>query len=74
MLSSRSVPRLLQQQPSRRGDVQQQQSGSSDFQPLAAQPGRQEQMGEGHEEAARDYQRRIGEYLKQAGGREHAGA
>lgn len=66
MLTSRSIPRLLQQQPSRRHDVQQQQAGSSDFQPKAPQPGRQQQMGEGSYEATRDYQKNIGEYLKKA--------
>ena len=66
MLSSRSVPRLLQQQPSRRHDMQQQQAGSSEFQPKAEQPKREQQMGEGSYEATRDYQKNIGEYLKKA--------
>jgi len=66
MLSNRSVPRILQQQPSRRHDMQQQQAGSSDFQPKAGQPQREQQMGEGSYEATRDYQKNIGEYLKKA--------
>ena len=38
--------RILQQQPPRHSDPQQQQAGSSDFQPKPA-AGKQQQMGEG---------------------------
>jgi len=66
MPPNKSVPRILQQQAPRRGDPQQQQSGSNEFQPKpAAQKGVQ-QMGEGSYEATRDYQDRINEYLKKA--------
>lgn len=75
MLNSRSIPRLLQQQPSRRSDVQQQQAGSSEFQPRAAeQPARRQQMGEGSYEATRDYQKNIGDYLRKADVRKDAEA
>ncbi len=62
---------ILQQQPARRGDQEQQQSGSSDFQPKpAGQAGEQQdgkkQMGEGSYEATRDYQKNIKDYLKDA--------
>jgi len=67
MVPNDSVPRILQQQPPRHSDPQQQQSGSNDFRPKAAEPkeGRQ-QMGEGSYEATRDYQKNIREYLKKA--------
>jgi hypothetical protein len=64
MSSDKSVPRILQQQPEREGDPQQQQSGSSDFQPQAA--GGKQQMGEGSYEGTREYQKNIGDYLKKA--------
>jgi hypothetical protein len=64
MPSNNSVPRILQQQPQRPGDPQQQQSGSNEFQPKpAAQEGQQE-MGEGSYEGTREYNRRTQEYLK----------
>ena len=64
MSADHSVPRILQQQPDRDSDPQQQQSGSSDFQPKpAAQQG---DIGEGSYEATRDYQRNIKDYLKKA--------
>jgi hypothetical protein len=61
----RSKPRILQQQPPRHSDPQQQQAGSSDFQPkpAAAKP---QQMGEGSYEGTRDYNQRTEEYLKKA--------
>ncbi|HKB53545.1 MAG TPA: hypothetical protein VKD22_06040 [Ramlibacter sp.] len=60
------VPRILQPQPERESDPQQQPSGASERQPGPdAQPGKQ-QMGEGSYEATRDYQKNIGEYLKKA--------
>lgn len=64
MSPNKSTPRLLQQQPPRHSDPQQQQAGSSDFQPTASTPRREQQMGEGSYEATRDYQKNIGEYLK----------
>ena len=67
MIHSKSTPRILQQQPPRGGDPQQQQVGSSDFQPKPEgkkQP--EQQMGEGSYEATRDYQKDIGEYLEKA--------
>lgn len=66
MLHSKSTPRILQQQPRRDSDPQQQQSGSSDFQPKPAAQQREQQMGEGSYEATRDYQKNIGDYLKDA--------
>ena len=66
MPSNNSVPRILQQQPERPGDPQQQQSGSNEFQPKpSAQQGDQE-MGEGSYEGTREYNRRTQEYLKKA--------
>lgn len=61
----KSRPRILQQQPPRHSDPQQQQAGSSDFQPKPA-AGKPEQMGEGSYEGSRDYQQRTEEYLKKA--------
>lgn len=61
---SKSTPRVLQQQPPRHSDPQQQQAGSSDFQPKPE--GKQQQMGEGSYEATRDYQENIKDYLKKA--------
>lgn len=62
---SKSKPRILQQQPPRHSDPQQQQAGSSDFQPKPA-AGTQQQMGEGSYEGTRDYKERTEEYLKKA--------
>ncbi len=59
----RSKPRLLQQQPPRHSDPQQQQAGSSDFQPKPA-AGEQQQMGEGSYEGSADYKKRTEDYLK----------
>src|SRR5689334_14136990 len=64
--SEKPVPRILQQQPERDSDQEQQQPGSSDFQPEAAAEGNDQQMGEGSYEATRDYQKDIEEYLKRA--------
>ena len=60
-------PPLQQQQPAQHGDRQQQQSGSTDFQqkPQAQQGGSQVE-GEGSYSATRNYQKDIGEYLKDA--------
>lgn len=63
-MSSRSLPRVLQQQPLRPTDPQQQQAGSSDFQPKPQ--GKQQQMGEGSYEGTRDYEQRTQDYLKKA--------
>ncbi|MDB5947314.1 MAG: hypothetical protein JWQ33_2340 [Ramlibacter sp.] len=60
----KSTPRVLQQQPPRHSDPQQQQAGSSDFQPKPE--GKQQQMGEGSYEGTRDYQKRTEDYLKKA--------
>jgi hypothetical protein len=65
--NDKSVPRILQQQPPRDSDPQQQQSGSNDFQPQAAEPKKGErQIGEGSYEATRDYQKNIKDYLEKA--------
>jgi hypothetical protein len=65
--NDKSVPRILQQQPPRDSDPEQQQSGSNEFQPKAqeARSGGQE-IGEGSYEATRDYQKNIKDYLKKA--------
>jgi hypothetical protein len=64
---SKSVPRILQQQPPRHSDPQQQKAGSSDFQPKPAAGKKiDKQIGEGSYEATRDYQENIKEYLKKA--------
>ena len=61
----RSTPRVLQQQPPRHSDPQQQQAGSSDFQPKPAAD-KEQQMGEGSYQGSRDYKERTEEYLKNA--------
>ncbi|MEO5671316.1 MAG: hypothetical protein ABIR26_11540 [Ramlibacter sp.] len=66
MVPSKSVPHILQQQPARVSDPQQQQAGSNDFQPKTGAPKGQQQMGEGSYEATRDYQKNIKDYLKDA--------
>ena len=60
---SKSNTRILQQQPPRHSDPQQQQAGSSDFQPKPA-AGKQQQMGEGSYEGSADYKKRTEDYLK----------
>ena len=66
-MTDKSVPRILQQQPERDSDPQQQQSGSNEFQPKpGAQSDGKQQMGEGSYEATRDYQKNIQDYLKKA--------
>jgi hypothetical protein len=62
-MSDSKTPRILQQQPQRDSDPEQQQSGSNEFQPKPGQKGPQ-QMGEGSYEGARDYKERTEEYLK----------
>jgi hypothetical protein len=66
MTSNNSLPRILQQQPQRPGDPQQQQSGSNEFQPKPAAQQGDQQMGEGSYEGTREYNRRTEEYLKKA--------
>ncbi|NPC55938.1 hypothetical protein [Caenimonas soli] len=63
---SKSTPRILQQQPARQSDAQQQQSGSNDFQPKPAAQKKEQQMGEGSYEASRDFKQRAEEYMKKA--------
>jgi hypothetical protein len=73
-MSSDRTPRILQQQPARDSDPQQQRAGATDFQQQAqaqggqqqAQGGGQQQMGEGSYEATRDYQKNIKDYLDKA--------
>ena len=60
---SKSSTRVLQQQPPRHSDPQQQQAGSSDFQPKPT-AGKQQQMGEGSYEGSADYKKRTEDYLK----------
>lgn len=61
----KSRHRILQQQPPRHSDPQQQQAGSSEFQPKAG-AGKPQQMGEGSYEGSADYKKRTEDYLKQA--------
>jgi len=64
MASNKPASRVQQQQqPTRDSDPQQQQSGSTDFQP---KPQGKQQMGEGSYEATRDYQQDIEDYLRNA--------
>lgn len=65
-MPSDKTPRILQQQPERDTDLEQQQSGSSDFQPKPGARSGQQEMGEGSYEATRDYQKNIKDYLKKA--------
>ena len=58
------TPRILQQQPSRDEDREQQQSGSTDFQDSQKPAAKQQQMGEGSYEGSRDYYQRQAEYQK----------
>ena len=66
-MQDKSMPRQLQQQqPADHGDRQQQQAGATEFQPKPnAQQGGQVE-GEGSYSATRNYQKNIGEYLKDA--------
>jgi hypothetical protein len=65
MSTDKSVPRILQQQPTRDSDPQQQRSGATDFQQRG--PAGQDQVeGEGSYTATRDYQKNIKEYLEKA--------
>jgi hypothetical protein len=65
MSTDKSVPRILQQQPTRESDPQQQRSGSPEFQ--GDTPGASNgTIGEGSYEATRDYQKNIKGYLDKA--------
>jgi hypothetical protein len=61
----KSSPRVMQQQPPRHSDPQQQQAEANDFQPKAGAT-KPQQMGEGSYEGSRDYKERTEEYLKNA--------
>ena len=56
------VPRVLQQQPPRDSDPQQQRAGATDLQP----EGEGQVEGEGSYSATRDYQKNIKDYLDKA--------
>jgi hypothetical protein len=65
MPNEKPVPRILQQQPPRDSDPQQQRAGETDFQ--SRPEGDQGQVeGEGSYSATRKYQKDIKEYLDQA--------
>lgn len=66
MPDDKSTPRILQQQPARDSDPEQQRSGSADFQSRGeAAPGGQVE-GEGSYTATRNYQKDIKEYMEKA--------
>jgi hypothetical protein len=58
------VPRILQQQPARDSDPEQQRSGAPDFQ--SHPQGGDQVEGEGSYTATRDYQKNIKDYLDKA--------
>jgi hypothetical protein len=66
------VPRILQQQPERDADPQQQRAGATDFQPQAQGQSQSQGQGQGQVEgegsysATRNYQKDIKEYLDKA--------
>jgi hypothetical protein len=63
----KSVPRILQQQPQRESDPEQQRSGATDFQSQQQPQAEGDQVeGEGSYSATRDYQKNIKEYLDKA--------
>jgi hypothetical protein len=64
MSNEKSVPRILQQQPQRDSDPQQQRAGGTDFQSRGDASGEVE--GEGSYTATREYQKNIGEYMEKA--------
>lgn len=64
MSNDKSTPRILQQQPQRESDPQQQRAGATDFQ--SAPEGQGQVEGEGSYTATRDYQKNIKEYLDKA--------
>lgn len=64
MSTDKPVPRVLQQQPQRDSDPQQQRAGATDFQSHGEAQGQVE--GEGSYSASRNYQKDIKEYLEKA--------
>ena len=64
MSTDKPVPRILQQQPQRDSDPQQQRAGATDFQSRPEGQGQVE--GEGSYTASREYQKNIKEYLEKA--------
>ena len=64
MPNDKPVPRILQQQPQRDSDPQQQRAGATDFQSRPEGQGQVE--GEGSYTASREYQKNIKEYLDKA--------
>lgn len=70
MANDKSVPRVLQQQPQRESDPQQQRAGATDFQSRGQAEGEEQGQGqvegEGSYSATRDYQKNIKDYLDKA--------
>lgn len=68
MANDKSVPRVLQQQPQRESDPQQQRAGATDFQSRGQAQGQEQGQveGEGSYSATRDYQKNIKDYLDKA--------
>jgi hypothetical protein len=66
MSDDKSVPRILQQQPQRQTDAQQQRSGATDFQSRGEAQDESKVEGEGSYSATRDYQKNIKDYLEKA--------
>ncbi len=66
MAEDKSVPRILQQQPARASDPQQQQAGGTDFQRQHGQADGSKVEGEGSYSATRNYQKNIEQYLDKA--------
>lgn len=66
MSNDKPVPRVLQQQPTRDSDPQQQRSGATDFQSRGQAAGGNQVEGEGSYTASRDYQKNIEDYLEKA--------
>jgi hypothetical protein len=73
-MSDDKTPRILQQQPQRESDPQQQRSGATDFQSRGQAQGQGQEPGqadgkvegEGSYTATRDYQKNIKDYLDKA--------
>ena len=79
-MSDDKTPRILQQQPQRESDPQQQRSGATDFQSRGQAQGQSQSQsqgqeagqadakvkGEGSYTATRDYQKNIKDYLDKA--------
>ena len=63
---NKSVPRILQQQPQRESNPQQQRAGATDFQSQGQAQGGDKVEGEGSYSATRAYQKDIKEYLGRA--------